>query len=317
MKKILIVDSTNNFLRCYAAIPTQTVNGEPNGGIYGFLTSLYSFIKQVKPDKVILCWDGIGGSKKRRAIVKEYKDGRKPVRLNRNFEHELENTEKNKSWQRYRLSQFLNDLPVSQITINDIEADDVIAYLTKKYSEDRKIIVSSDKDFYQLLDEKTVIYNASKKNFINNKTVVEKFNIHPVNFALARAIIGDKSDNLVGIFGVGLKTVVKYFPFLTDNKKIEIEELFSFCQNGGDKYSKFLDKRTLIEDNLKVMRLDTILIGNSSTNEICTQLERPLCLNATSFRMKLVEDGIHSITDNYLQGFKIFMSQGTTDGNEI
>jgi len=310
MGKILIVDSTNNFLRCYSVIPTLTVNGECNGGVYGFLTSLYSFIKHTKPDKVILCWDGVGGSKKRRSIVKEYKDGRKPVRLNRNFDHEFEDVDKNKAWQRIRLNQFLEDLPVYQVTVDDIEADDVVAYLAKKYSEDKKIIVSSDKDFYQLLDEKTVMYTPSKKSFVNNKDVLEKFKIHPINFALARAIVGDKADNLIGVWGIGLVNVVKYFPFLGESKKIEVEELFSFCQNGGDKYKKFLDDRQRIENNLQVMRLDTIMIGNSSIDKICTQLDRPLSLNATSFRMKLVEDGINSISENYLQGFKFLIAKG-------
>lgn len=308
--KILIVDATNNFLRNYSVVPTLTSNGEPNGGVYGFLNSLGFFIRLTQPDRVMLCWDGVGGSKKRRAIIKDYKQGRKPVRLNRNFEFEFENLEENKIRQRLRLGQYLDDLPVTQICIEDVEADDVVAYLTKMYDSDRKIIVSSDKDFYQLLDENTVIFSPSKKVFLNNKSILEQFNIHPVNFALARAIVGDKTDNLAGVRGIGMKTVVKYFPFLTDNKKADIEQLLEFCKENGEKYERFLSNQEVIINNLKVMKLDTILMGFHSTDQVHEAVEKPLLLNSTSFRMKLFEDGINSIGENYLHTFRVLETKG-------
>jgi len=308
--KVLIVDATNNFFRNYSVVPTLTSNGEPNGGVYGFLNSLGFFIRLTKPDKVVLCWDGVGGSKKRRAIIKDYKQGRKPVRLNRNFEFEFENLEENKIRQRLRLSQYLDDLPVTQITVDEVEADDVVAYLTKMYENDRKIIASSDKDFYQLLDENTVIFSPVKKVFLNNKDILEKFNIHPMNFALARAIVGDKTDNLAGLRGIGIKNVVKYFPFLSDGKKVELEQLFAFCKESGEKYERFLQNQEVIINNLKVMNLDTILMGFHSTDLVHKAMEKPLLLNATSFRMKLFEDGIHSIGESYLHAYRVLESKG-------
>lgn len=311
--KILIVDATNNFLRCYSAIPTLTSNGEPNGGVYGFLASLGYFMRLTKPDKVILCWDGVGGSKKRRAIIKDYKLGRKPARLNRNFEFEFENLEENKIRQRLRLGQYLEDLPVTQISVDDIEADDVVAYLVKMYANDKKIIVSSDKDFYQLLNENTVIFSPTRKVFLNNKDILEKFNIHPINFALARSIVGDKTDNLPGIRGVGMINVVKYFPFLKENKKADLNDLFEFCKQNGTKYEKFLLNQEVIENNLKVMRLDGVLIGPNSAEKIHAFVEKPLHLNGTSFRIKLYEDGIQSIKESYLHAFRVLESKRTEE----
>lgn len=308
--QILIVDATNNFLRNYSVVPTLTSNGEPNGGVYGFLNSLAYFIRITKPDKVVLCWDGVGGSKKRRAIIKDYKQGRKPVRLNRNFEFEFENLEQNKIRQRLRLGQYLDDLPVTQIAVEEVEADDVVAYLTKMYENDRKIIVSSDKDFYQLLDENTVIFVPTKKNFLNNRAVLEKFKIHPNNFALARAIVGDKTDNLVGVRGIGMVNVVKFFPMLTESKKVELDQLFEFCKQSGEKYDRFLQNQEVIINNLKVMKLDSILIGNHSIDKIHESLEKPLQLNATSFRLKLFEDGINSFGENYLHAFRVLETKG-------
>jgi 5'-3' exonuclease len=304
MNTILIVDSTNNFLRNYAVVPTLTRNGAPNGGVYGFLNSLRYFIRIIKPNKVILVWDGEGGSKKRRAIMKEYKKGRKPARLNRNFEHEFENVEENKTQQRRRIGQYLSDLPVTQIIVDDIEADDVIGYLTMSANDGRKVIVSSDKDFYQLLSEKTIIFSPIKKKFITSGDVIKEFKIHPVNFALARAIIGDNSDNLKGIKGVGFKTVFKYFPFFCHSGKVQLDHFFSYCEKEGDKYTRFLENKEIIINNLKVMKLDATLISSYSMDKINESLEKPLHLNGTSFRLKLYEDGIASIDDSYLQSFR-------------
>jgi DNA polymerase-1 len=310
MSKILLVDATNNFLRNYAVVPTLTTHGEPNGGVYGTLNSLGFFNRIIQPDRIILAWDGVGGSKKRRNIIKDYKQGRKPVRLNRNFEFELENQEQNKIYQRIRLGQYLNDLPITQITVDDIEADDIIAYLVQYYANDQKIIASNDKDFYQLLDDKTVIYNTRNKLFLNNKYIVDTFNIHPKNFAVARAIAGDRTDNIPGIKGVGLKNVIKYFPFLSGSEKVELDQLFAYAEKDSEKYKKFLENRDIIIDNLKVMQLGSISISYASTEKIREALSAPLVLNGTSFRVKLFEDGITSINENYLHAYRILEAKG-------
>ena len=94
-----------------------------------------------------------------------------------------------------------------------IEADDGIGYCVQmeKYKGWQKIIISSDKDFIQLCDDETVLYRPIQKVFLNSKRVLEDYDIHPVNFALARALSGDKSDNLPGVPGVGMKAGAKRF----------------------------------------------------------------------------------------------------------
>lgn len=154
---------------------------------YGTILGLRKLVSLTKPDKIIFAWDAPGGSKKRRAIIENYKDGRKPIKLNRKFEHQLDNEQENRIQQRIRLGQYLNDLPLHQIIIEDIEADDVISFLCQYYKDDRKVIASNDKDFLQLLNENTIVYN-SKKVFMTAKDVHKEFGIHPRNFALARAL---------------------------------------------------------------------------------------------------------------------------------
>ena len=246
----------------------------------------------------------LGGSKKRRAILKDYKEGRRPVKLNRNYEYETDNAEQNKIQQRNRLGEYLSDLPIFQIIINDAEADDIVAYICQLYNKEEKIILSNDKDFYQLLNDKTTVFNPYRKMFYMEKDLFEEFKIYPCNFGLAKAICGDPSDNVKGVGKVGFKTLTKMFPMFAENKKITTEDFFAFCAANGTKYQKYVDNHDKICDNIRVVRLDTPLISFISIQKIIDYLEKPVVLNATGFRTKLLGDGINNITDGFYQPFR-------------
>jgi 5'-3' exonuclease len=309
MNNIVIVDATNLFLRCYAASPALDMHGTPCGGIQGTLLSLRKILKSLKDiGKIIFVWDGAGGSKKRRAIVGEYKQGRKPVRLNRNFEFEKDNIEENMMYQRVRLGEYLSDLPINQVIVPDIEADDVISYLCQYYEKERKIIISNDKDFVQLLNANTIIYSTSKKELVASPSAFKEYGVHPKNFALARAMTGDKSDNLKGVGGVGLKTLIKLFPFFAEKEKITVDYFFEFCEKEPEKYKKFLDKKEFILNNYKVMRLDTFLIGYHSLDKILEAVNEKVVMNATSFRVKQLNDRMPNMPDDYLQSLRGIMN---------
>ena len=83
MKKVIIIDALNLFIRNYVVNPTMSSKGLPLGGCIGFLKSLQKICRILNPDEVIVCWDGIGGSARKKAIDKDYKAGRKPLRFNR------------------------------------------------------------------------------------------------------------------------------------------------------------------------------------------------------------------------------------------
>ena len=99
-KRVMVIDALNQFLRAYIVNPTLSPNGDPVGGAIGFLKILQKLCREIKPDKVVICWDGQGGSKKRKLVNKNYKSGRKPLRLNRDIKHLTEEEElQNKIWQ--------------------------------------------------------------------------------------------------------------------------------------------------------------------------------------------------------------------------
>lgn len=297
----LLVDATNIFIRCYTVVPTLGCDGQRIGGVSGFLKSLGFLVRTLEPTKVILCWDGPGGSQKRRSIFKDYKLGRKPskpARLNKNFEFEEESIQENKIYQRRRLAEYLKDLPVSQLIMPNIEADDVIAFLCKMYKEENKVIVSNDKDFHQLLDEKTRIYKPGKKEFYEVGDLMSEYNIYPYNFALARAVVGDKSDNLPGVSGLGFKSLSKYFPILSEDRKLEVSDVESFClekleeKKASKKYGSFIEQKSVVDRNYKVMQLYNPIISATSIGMIQDALKAVGGFNMTFLQKKLLEDGI-------------------------
>jgi len=264
MKRVMIVDALNMYFRAYIVDPSLSTNGQPIGGLKGFLKILQKLSRDLKPDMVVICWDGPGGSRKRREIVKEYKQGRKPIRLNRETNLSEDDELQNKVWQQARLLDYLNQLPVVQYLFPEVEADDVIAYVAQAaaFNGWQKIIVSSDKDFLQLCDEETVLFRPIQKKVHNRKNVVEEYGIHPKNFAIARAMAGDKSDNLRGIRGAGLPTIKKRLPFLEENKEFSLKEIVEYCRDfrPDDKrrpkfYEEVTTNESIIRLNYRLMQL--------------------------------------------------------------
>ena len=146
MHRILIVDALNAFFRAYIVNPTLSPNGQPIGGVVGFLKILQKLCKETKPDLVVICWDGAGGSRKRKAMNSNYKEGRAPIRLNRDVRVLSENDElQNKIWQQTRVIEYLNELPIIQLMYPEIEADDLISFVCSlpSLNHDHKMLISS------------------------------------------------------------------------------------------------------------------------------------------------------------------------------
>lgn len=299
IKRLMVIDALNMFFRCYIVNPTISKEGHPIGGTAGFLKSLQKLCREINPDSVILCWDGRGGSRKRKLKNKNYKEGRSPVRLNRDIRILGEQEEKeNKIWQMHRIVEYLNNFPVIQLVAEEVEADDIIAYMCKSplYEDWNKVIVSSDKDFYQLLDDSTVLYRPIQNVFLNRPSIIEGYGIHPNNFALARAIVGDKSDNLEGVPGIGLKTVSKRFPFFKEKKDVLIPELIEFSENQDNKvkaYSAVCENEKLIKENYDLMQLYNPSISVQTKNKIkWTVKEFDYSFNKTDTSVMMLNDGI-------------------------
>jgi len=279
MDTCIIVDGLNLFTRHFVANPSTNQNGESVGGITGTVTAISRLSERFSPDRIVVVWES-GGSSRKRAIFPNYKSGRRPQRLNRYYGDDIPDTVENRDNQLEILISILRNMPIVQIYIPDCEADDVIGYLSKyTLREMRKVIVSSDKDFYQLLDKNTLIYSPTWKKFVSFKQVREKFEISAQNFCLGKSICGDVSDNIDGIKGAGFKTVAKRFPRFREENFFTISELMAECSRkieSGSKvkiYKSIIENEDVIRRNWKLINLDTNNLSHSQIAKIVNSID--------------------------------------------
>lgn len=257
---ILLIDGLNCFLRAFESSPAMNYNGDHVGGISSFLKSIGYAIKLLKPKKAIIIFDGKGGSLKRRKIYSGYKNGRRTnIRLNRMYDDVKNDFSKNSQRELTRLMQYLRNLPLMVMAIDYVEADDTIAYLTNQYYKDKNVtIMSTDKDFLQLAGENVTIWSPTKKRLYGCHEILNEYGISCNNFIFYRVLDGDKSDNVDGIKGAGLKSIKKSFPFLSDDKKSSLAEIINYSKNNVTKYKLYqniLDNEQILFRNYDLMQL--------------------------------------------------------------
>lgn len=298
--KILLIDGLNNFIRVFSAVPALNDDGVHIGGIIGFLKSVGAMIKQYRPTRCIIVFDGKGGNSRRKKIYKEYKEGRN-FKLNVNRINNLpgySNQEEAMAAQFKRLIQYLDILPVTTMAVPNVEADDVIAYLaTDVYPESEKIIASTDKDFLQLVNEKTTVWSPVKKKHIESSDITEQYGVPVDNLLMCRMFEGDTSDNISGVNGVGMKTLLSKVPIVADDTKHTVEDIINYCKKqieDGSKYKiyqKIIDNEDILHRNYELMNLvDHDFAGNIKLDihTFCENIVTPL--DKASFRQMIITD---------------------------
>jgi len=223
LSSILIIDGLNAFLRNFTMLNHLNSDGHHIGGLVGFLKSIGYAIRVTDPTKVIVIFDGVGGSNARRNLFPDYKINRNVNRIiNYSIFQSKEEEQESISNQIERLIQYLKCLPVTIISIDGLEADDVIGYLTSKFEKNEETtkvtIMSADKDFLQLVSDKVHCYSPTKKKIYTPKEVLTEYGVSSINFLNYKILLGDLSDNIPGINGLGPKKLIKLFPELTGDK---------------------------------------------------------------------------------------------------
>ena len=303
--RVLIIDGMNTFIRSFAAIPTMDENGNHIGGVTGFLKSVGYVTRKFKPSRVYVIFDGKGGSKRRRDIYPDYKLGRKPLtRLNRTYDMTTEKDEQD--LMRYELvivAKALMKLPITTITLDHVEADDIMSYVAQHVVENggESIIYSTDKDFLQLVGDGIKVWNPVRKKTYIPETVLEDYTIHPNNFLLYRALTGDTSDNLPGIKGLGMKTLLKFMPGFATEEKLTLDEVITIAESSKSKVmSKIVDQKEIIQRNLTLMSLLSVMISDNNKMKILNKINRPqLSLHKYDLTKLLIETNILPAMQNY------------------
>lgn len=262
--KVLIIDGMNTFIRSWTTNPAMNENGEHVGGVVGSLNSIGFQIRLFNPTRVIVIFDGKGGSQNRRKIYEGYKSdrGNNRFRVNRQYPEMMTEEDESVSLKRQLISlvDILDYLPITTMIFDGIEADDAIAYISTELTKegDECVIASTDKDFLQLIDTKTKVYSSTKKKFYDRDVFFEEWGMYPQNFLLFRTLDGDVSDNVPGVKGCGLKTVLKRFPQLKEDRYIDFDEFFKICEENSGKskiYDDILSNKDIVLRNKQIMSL--------------------------------------------------------------
>ena len=193
-ERILMIDGLNLFFRNFAVMNMVNPDGIHIGGLGGFFRSLGAMIRQTQPTQVYVIFDGAGSANNRKNINPLYKSGRDLQRItNWDAFDDKDDEDDAKVDQMVRIIQYLKTLPVKVATLDKVEADDIIAYLSDvipQKKEDKVFIVSSDKDFLQLINENVIVYRPMEKEYYTVDTVIEKFKMSPNNFILYKTLMG-------------------------------------------------------------------------------------------------------------------------------
>jgi DNA polymerase-1 len=302
---ILIIDGMNTFIRCFSAIPTLNDDGIHTGGISGFLKSIGYAIRLLNPTRCFVVFDGQGGSLRRRKIYPEYKNRRaNKVRLNRIYQDDSTSESESQSIARQlvRISHYIDNLPITTIQMDNVEADDVIAYLAlESFSKSNVTIMSADKDFYQIVSDRTQVYSPTKKRIYGASEVLAEYGISSYNFVLFRALDGDPSDNIDGIEGCGPKTIIKAFPFLAEQKPYTIDDLIAHAEKNESKlkvYSNVCKNKHILQRNYDLMQLSSTLIATYAQLDIGDILKKKNRLNKFAFVKMVTEDRLWNAIPN-------------------
>jgi DNA polymerase-1 len=230
--RVLLVDSLNTFIRSFAVIRHLNPNLVPIGGLTGYLRSVGYAINLVRPSRVILVFDGKGSSTNKRYIYPEYKANRGISRITNwdVFESQQDESDALRN-QVVRLIDYLKCLPVDLIMIDKIEADDVIGYLCGKFQKD-VTVMSSDKDYLQLVSDRVTVYSPTKKIFYTEDLILKEFGVTSNNFLMQKMLLGDSGDNVPGVSKLGPKTLLKEFPELGNNTIFTLQEVLEKCKLG-------------------------------------------------------------------------------------
>ena len=269
--RVLLIDSMNTFLRSFAIIPAINPQGNHIGGLVGFMKSLGYAIKLIQPTRVVLVFDGQGNITNRRNTYSEYKANRQIKRItNFNVFSTLEEESDSVSTQMMRLLDYLKTLPVNISIIDKIEADDTIAYLSQKLKDD-VIIYSADQDFLQLVNKRITVYSPIKKKFYRPQDIFDQYGLYPKNFITMKCLMGDKSDNLPGVKGLGPKKLFKYFPELGGSEKFTLKEAYSKATEKVEEHGIYGNVhlfKNQLEINYELMSLEDIHLLDKDEQEL-------------------------------------------------
>ena len=303
--RVILIDGLNLFFRNFAMMNIINHDGVHIGGLGGFIRSIGSLINQIQPTAVYVVFDGVGSSTNRKNLLPEYKSGRHTSRIT-NWEvfEDLDDEHNSKIDQIVRLVHYLKCLPIRTVSIDKSEADDIIAFysthLVEKYNS-KVVIVSSDKDFLQLVNDDVTVWRPMEKTYYTKQLIKEKHGCLAENFILYKVLMGDNSDKIPGIKGLGEKGLFKKFPELKE-RPLTLDDIYNISVEKLKEhvvYARVVNDIKRLETNYKIMDLAKPLIDDND-EVVLKAISSSLTptLNTEAFLRLYNEDGIGKMIRN-------------------
>ena len=314
---ILLIDGMNTLIRSFSLLKAMNPTGTHVGGLVGFLRSLGYVTRIFDPTRVIVVWDGKGGSGNRQNIDPNYKAQRATSRITHwgLYDTKEEETEA-LIGQLFRVQDYLECLPIHQIGMEKLEADDIMAYLAKRASKAGKkvTIVSSDKDFFQLIDKNVEVYAPVKKKTFTIDNVKEEIGVLPQNYNIVKALLGDNSDNLPGVKGLGIKTILSEWKSFAYDTNASLEDVWNLCETKIEEdkpkkiFAKIIHNWDRVLTNFQLMDLHNTALDEKEIEFVEEILKKPTPdLQTGAFLHHLDQDKIEGVTKNtegWLENFR-------------
>ena len=178
-----------------------------------------------------------------------------------------------------RLIEYLDFLPINVISIDRIEADDTIAYITNKLVKEEVVIMSADQDFLQLVDERVTVWSPIKKKFYTPELVMKDYGVPAHNFLMYKVLMGDKSDNLEGVKGLGPKKLPKIVPDLLSQNSLDLDFILEHASKGEEPmHKKIVESEDQLHLNQQLMDLKKPPISGELKLQISRLIEEPINL---------------------------------------
>jgi 5'-3' exonuclease len=300
VSKTLLVDGDNLFKIGFHGVKDLYNDGSHVGGVYHFINTLRRFLEEYDLDKVVVFWDGDSNSSARKTIYPQYKANR---RLNMNeFKYESYVNQK------IRVKQYLEEVFVRQVEIDNNEADDLIAYYCQLANDETIIIFSADKDLTQLISPNVSIYSPVHKTTyrFGDRIKFKDIEVPHQNVLVCKVFMGDKSDNIDGIQSLGEKTFAKFFPLVL-TKSCTIEEIMDIARNIPQ------EKPIKVLTNILTGKTKSGILGEQyyQINQTIVNLNNPLI---TDDGKELVESIYSETLDPTDRGYKNLMKYMMEDG---
>lgn len=314
---ILVIDAMNMLIRSFSLLKAMNPSGHHVGGLVGFLRSLGYVTRIFDPTRVVVVWDGKGGSANRKNIDPNYKANRATSRITHwgLYDSKAEEQEALIA-QLYRTQDYLDCLPLQQIIIEKLEADDIIAYLAKQASKNNKkvTIVSSDKDFLQLVNSNINVYAPVKKKTFTSSNILDELKVLPENYNIVKALLGDNSDNLQGVKGLGIKTILSEWKSFTCDPLASLQDVWDHCETQLEEkkpkkiFAKIIHNWDRVETNYELMNLHKTVLDDREKEHILNVIKQEIPnLQTGAFLHLLDQDKIEGITKNtegWLENFR-------------